>query len=90
MAEAPSDGDGWCGVMGCVRRRAVARACEAAAIVRHGAVDLAVSCRRPSAGNAHGSSVSVRDRDLRYRPFLTAFEFLHGTWTVMRPAACSS
>ena len=41
-AQALSDGDGWCGVMGCVRRRAGARACEAAAIVRHGAVDLAV------------------------------------------------
>ena len=41
-AEALSDGNGWCGVMGCVRRWADARACEAAAIARHGAVDLAV------------------------------------------------
>ena len=64
-AQALSDGDGWCGVMGCVRRWAGARACEAVAIARHGAVDLAVVpstiCRQCTrvVGECAGSRLAV-------------------------------
>ena len=44
------------------------------------------SCRRPSAGSAHGSSVSVRDRDLRHHSFWCAFESWDAVWIRMLPA----
>ena len=44
------------------------------------------SCRRPSAGSAHGSSVSARDRYIRHHSFWYAFESRDAVWIRMWPA----